>query len=78
MSNSQTKHYDPYKHLRDLPLNIQLAVCLVASVLRRIEAKQEHLDGKENAKATKLGIGIMPIQRPSTEEPNSFVSQGAP
>ena len=58
MSNSQTKHYDPYKHLRDLPLNIQLAVCLVASVLRRIEAKQEHLDGKENAKATKLGIGI--------------------
>ena len=52
MSNSQNKHSDPYRNLRKLPLNIQLAVCLAASILRRMMAKQEQLDGKENAKAS--------------------------
>ncbi len=31
MSNSQNKHSDPYRNLRKLPLNIQLAVCLAKS-----------------------------------------------
>ena len=52
MSNRQIRHSDPYKNLRKLPLNIQMAVCLVASVLRRMAAKQGQPDGKENAKDT--------------------------
>ena len=52
MSNRETHPSDPYKNFRKLPLNIQMAVCLVASVLRRMMAKQEQLDGKENAKPT--------------------------
>ena len=35
MSNRQNHHSDHYKNFRKLPLNIQMAVCLVASVLRR-------------------------------------------
>lgn len=52
MSNHQVKPSDPYKNMRDLPLNIQMAICLVSSVLRRMAAKQEQPDGTENTKAT--------------------------
>lgn len=52
MSNRQTHHSDSCKHLCKLPPNIQIAVCLVVSVLRRMTPKLEQLDGKENAKAT--------------------------
>ena len=52
MSNRQTHHSDSCKHLCKLPPNIQMSVCLVVSVLRRMTPKREQLDGKENAKAT--------------------------
>ena len=44
MSNRETHHSDPYKNFRKLPLNIQMAANLVASVLRRRLAKQEQSD----------------------------------
>lgn len=53
MSNRQTHHSDPYKNFRKLPLNIQMAVCLIASVLRRIAAKQEQLGTQGESKAVK-------------------------
>ena len=53
MSNRETHHSDPYKNFRKLPLNIQMAVCLVASVLRRMTAKQEQLEAQDKGKAVK-------------------------
>lgn len=50
MSNRETHHSDPYKNFRKLPLNIQMAVCLVASVLRRMVARQEQLEDKTRGK----------------------------
>ena len=43
MSNRETHHSDPYKNFRKLPLNIQMAVCLVASVLQRMVDKSKRL-----------------------------------
>ena len=54
MSNRQTHHSDSYKNFRKLPLNIQMAVCLVASVLRRMTAKQEQLEAQDQGKTVKL------------------------
>lgn len=54
MSNRQNHHSDPYKNFRKLPLNIQMAVCLVASVLRRMTAKQEQLEAQDQGKTVKL------------------------
>ena len=54
MSNQQTHHSDPYKNFRKLPLNIQMAVCLVASVLRRMVARQEQLEAQDQGKTVKL------------------------
>ena len=51
MSNRETHHSDPYKNFRKLPLNIQMAVCLVASVLRRMMAKQEQFKAQDKGKA---------------------------
>ena len=53
MSNRETHHSDPYKIFRKLPLNIQMAVCLVASVLRRMVARQEQLEAQDQGKAVK-------------------------
>ena len=53
MSNRETHHSDPYKNFRKLPLNIQMAVCLVASVLRRMVARQEQLEAQDQGKAVK-------------------------
>lgn len=53
MSNRETHHSDPYKNFRKLPLNIQMAVCLVASVLRKMMAKQEQLEAQDKEKAVK-------------------------
>lgn len=53
MSNRQNHHSDHYKNFRKLPLNIQMAVCLVASVLRRMTAKQEQLEAQDKGKAVK-------------------------
>lgn len=53
MSNRETHHSDPYKNFRKLPLNIQMAVCLVASVLRKMMAKQEQLEAQDREKAVK-------------------------
>ena len=53
MSNRQTHHSDPFKNFRKLPLNIQMAVRLVASVLRRMTAKQEQLGAQGESKAIK-------------------------
>ena len=53
MSNRETHPSDPYKNFRKLPLNIQMAVCLVASVLRRMTAKQEQLEAQDKGKAVK-------------------------
>ena len=44
MSNQQTHHSKSHRHLRNVPLNIQMAANLVASVLRRRLAKQEQSD----------------------------------
>ena len=54
MSNRETHHSDPYKNFRKLPLNIQMAVCLVASVLRRMTARQEQLGAHDKEKVIKL------------------------
>ena len=51
MSNREIHHSDPYKNFRKLPLNIQMAVCLVASVLRRMATKQELLVTQDKGKA---------------------------
>ena len=53
MSNRETHHSDSYKNFRKLPLNIQMAVCLVASVLRRMMAKQEQIVAQDKGKAVK-------------------------
>jgi hypothetical protein len=53
MSNRETHHSDPYKNFRKLPLNIQMAICLVASVLRRMTAKQEQFVTQDQGKAVK-------------------------
>ena len=53
MSNRETHHSDSYNNFRKLPLNIQMAVCLVASVLRRMTAKQEQLEAQDKGKAVK-------------------------
>ena len=54
MSNRQNHHSDHYKNFRKLPLNIQMAVCLVASVLRRMVARQEQLEAQDQGKTVKL------------------------
>ena len=59
MSNRKTHHSDPYKNFRKLPLHIQMAVCLIASVLRRMTVKQEQFEAQDKGKAVK------------TEQPNS-------
>ena len=43
MSNRETHHSDSYKNFRKLPLNIQMAVCLVAAILRRMAGKSEQI-----------------------------------
>ena len=53
MSNRQNHHSDPFKNFRKLPLNIQMAVRLVASVLRRMMAKQEQFKAQDKGKAVK-------------------------
>ena len=53
MSNREIHHSDAYKNFRKLPLNIQMAVCLVASVLRRRLAEQEQLGAQDKGKAVK-------------------------
>ena len=53
MSNRETHHSDSYKNFRKLPLNIQMAVCLVASVLRRMVARQQQLEAQDQGKAVK-------------------------
>ena len=53
MSNRETHHSDSYKNFRKLPLNIQMAVCLVASVLRRMTARQQQLEAQDKRKAVK-------------------------
>ena len=53
MSNRETHHSDSYKNFRKLPLNIQMAVCLVASVLQRMVAKQQQLEAQDQGKAVK-------------------------
>lgn len=53
MSNRQNHHSDHYKNFRKLPLNIQMTVCLVASVLRRMVARQEQLEAQDKGKAIK-------------------------
>ena len=47
MSNQQTHHSKSHRHLRNFPLNIQMAVRLVASVLRRRMAEQEQSDAPD-------------------------------
>ena len=51
MSNREIHHSDPYKNFRKLPLNIQMAVCLIASVLQRMVARQEQLEAQDKWKA---------------------------
>lgn len=73
MSNRQNKHSDPYRNLRKLPLNIQLAVCLVASVLRRMTVQQEQLEAQGKGKAVKTAqvnlrqvpspLYLLPVER---------------
>ena len=53
MSNRETHHSDSYKNFRKLPLNIQMAVCLFASVLRRMTARQQQLEAQDKRKAVK-------------------------
>ena len=53
MSNCEIHHSDPYKNFRKLPLNIQMAVCLVASVLQRMVARQQQLEAQDQGKAVK-------------------------
>ena len=53
MSNQQTHHSKSHRQLRNLPLNIQMAVRLVASVLRRMVARQEQLGVQDKGKAVK-------------------------
>ena len=53
MSKNLSHRSDSYKHLRKFPLNIQMAICLVASVLRRMMAKQEQLEAQDKGKAVK-------------------------
>ena len=53
MSNHEIHHSDSFKNFRKLPLNIQMAVCLVASVLRRMMAKQEQFKAQDKGKAVK-------------------------
>ena len=43
----------PTKTFASFHLNIQMAVCLVASVLRRMTAKQEQLEAQDKGKAIK-------------------------
>ena len=40
MSCNPPHHSDPYRHLRKFPINIQMAICLVAAILRRLAAKE--------------------------------------
>lgn len=53
MSNRETHHSDSYKNFRKLPLNIQMAVCLFASVLQRMAARQQQLEAQDQGKAVK-------------------------
>ena len=53
MSNCEIHHSDPYKNFRKLPLNTQMAVCLVASALRRMAARQQQLEAQDQGKAVK-------------------------
>ena len=39
MSSDLPHHSNPYKHLRKFPINIQMAICLVAAILRRMADK---------------------------------------
>ena len=43
MSSNPSHHSDPYKHLRKFPINIQMAICLVAAILRRMAGKSEQI-----------------------------------
>ena len=53
MSNRETHHSDSYKNFRKLPLNIQMAVCLFASVLQRMVARQQQFEAQDQGKAVK-------------------------
>ena len=53
MSNCEIHHSDPYKNFRKLPLNLQMAVCLFASVLQRMVARQQQLEAQDQGKAVK-------------------------
>ena len=53
MSNCEIHHSNPYKNFRKLPLNIQMAVCLFASVLQRMVARQQQLEAQDQGKAVK-------------------------
>ena len=43
MSSNLPHHSDPYRHLRKFPINIQMAICLVAAILRRMAGKNEQI-----------------------------------
>ncbi len=53
MSNKPSLHSDSNRNLRKLPLNIQMAVSLVASVLRRQLERQEQLEAQDKGKVIK-------------------------
>ncbi len=43
MSNKLSHYSDSYRHLRKFPINIQMAICLVAAILRRMAGKSEQI-----------------------------------
>ena len=43
MSNNLSRHSDSYRHLSKFPINIQMAICLIAAILRRMVGKSEQV-----------------------------------
>lgn len=41
MSCNSSNRSDSYRHLRKFPINIQMAICLVAAILKRMVGKSE-------------------------------------
>ena len=41
MSCNSSHRSDSYRHLRKFPINIQMAICLVAAILKRMVGKSE-------------------------------------
>lgn len=53
MSNNLSRPSDSNTYLSKFPLNIQMAIRLVASVVRRRLAQQEHSDASDTKKFVK-------------------------